>query len=182
MQYTKDNMLKLSNTFLNVQVMSLRTGGPIGMASSMIINPNNLKIEGWYIQDRFSGKRLVLVSSEIRDIAPQGIIINDHEVLAEADELVRLKPIMDIGFELIGKQVISQGGKKYGKVTDFAVETDSLLIKKVYAGQSIIKSFSGGNTSIDRTQIVEVTNSQIIIEDASIKAGEAVAATNPATN
>ena len=159
-------MLKLSNTLINVPVMSLRSGGRVGTATSMIINPNNLKIEGWYVQDKFSGVKLVLVSSEIRDVSMQGLIINDHEVLGEAGELVRLKPIMDIKFELIGKQVISQSGKKYGKVSDFAVETESLLVKKIYAQQSILKNFSGGNISIDRTQIVEITNSQIIIEDA----------------
>jgi sporulation protein YlmC with PRC-barrel domain len=169
-------MLKLSNTLLNAPVMSLRTGGVVGTATDMIINPNNLKIEGWHVLDRFSGKSLVLVRSEVRDISPQGIIINDHEVLDEAEELVRLKPVIDIGFELIGKQVISQNGKKYGKVSDFAIETESLLVKKIYASQSIIKNLSGGNTSIDRTQIVEITDSQIIIEDALEKAGETAAA------
>lgn len=169
-------MLKLSNTLINVPVMSLRTGSPIGMATTMIINPNNLKIEGWYVQDKFSGKKLVLVTSELRDLSDQGIIVNDHEVLAEASELVRLKPIIDISFELIGKQVVSQSGKKYGKVSDFAAETESLLVKKIYASQSIIKSFAGGSTSIDRTQIVEITNTQIIIEDAFEKANETAAA------
>ncbi len=175
-------MLKLSNALLNTQVMSLRTGGSVGTATTMIINPNNLKVEGWYVLDRFSGKKMVLVSAEVRDIAAQGIIINDHEVLAETEELVRLKSVLNIGFELIGKQVISQSGKKYGKVIDFAVETESLLVKKVYAGQSIIKSLSGGNVSIDRTQIVEITNNRIIIEDALEKAGETVAATSPANS
>lgn len=169
-------MLKLSNALHNIPVMSLRTGGAIGTATEMIINPNNLKIEGWYVTDRFNNKKFVLVRSEVRDASPQGLIVNDHEVLEEPDELVRLKPIMDIGFTLIGKQVVSQGGTKYGKVSDFAVETESLLIKKIYASQSIIKNFSGGSSSIDRTQIVEITNSQIIIEDPTVKAREGAAA------
>lgn len=173
-------MLKLSNALLNIPVMSLRTGGSVGQATEMIINPNNLKIEGWYVNDRFSGKKLILVSAEIRDISVKGIVINDHEVLAEPGELVRLKPVLEIGFALIGKQVVSQSGRRYGKVNDFAVETESLIIKKIYASQSIIKNFSGGNASIDRTQIVEITNSQIIIEDPTEKASEAAAATMPA--
>lgn len=162
-------MLKLSDALTNLPVMSLRTGGQVGTATSMIINPNNLKIEGWHVQDRFNSQDLVLVSSEVRDIAAQGIIVNDHEVLSPAGELVRLKPILEIGFVLIGKQVVSQSGQKYGKVSDYAVETEGLLVKKIYASQSIIKSFAGGNTSIDRTQIVEITDRQIIIEDALVK-------------
>ncbi|HEX5797171.1 MAG TPA: hypothetical protein VFX86_02160 [Candidatus Saccharimonadales bacterium] len=170
-------MLKLSNALSNIDVLSLRTGGPVGTATEMIINPNNLKIEGWYVQDKFSGKRLVLVGSEIREVSPRGLIINDHEVLAEAGELVRLKPVLDIGFVLIDKQVTSQSGMKYGKVTDFAVETESLLVKKIYASQSIIKSLSGGSTSIDRTQIVEITDRKIIIEDATEKSEATAAST-----
>lgn len=162
-------MLKLSDAMTNVSVMSLRTGGQIGTAAQMIINPNNLKIEGWYVDDKFSGQRLVLLSGDVRDVVPQGLAINDYEVLSDADELIRLKSILEINFELIGKQVRSQNGKKYGKVTDFAVESSSLIIKKIYASQAIVKSLSGGSLSIDRTQIIEITNSAIIIEDPTVK-------------
>lgn len=161
--------------------MSLRTSGQVGIATAMIINPNNLKIEGWYVQDRFSGKNLVLLSSDVRDIAKQRIIINDHEVLSEPEELIRLKSIIEIGFELVGKQVVSQGGKNYGKVSDFAVEIKSLLVKKIYASQSIIKSLSGGNNSIDRTQIIEITNRRIIIDDPTEKSKVVAASPSPAS-
>lgn len=160
--------------------MSLRTSGQVGTAIAMIINPNNLKVEGWYVQDQFSGKNLILLSSDVRDIAKQRLIINDHEVLSEPEELIRLKPIMEIGFDLIGKQVVSQSGKNYGKVSDFAVEIQSLLVKKIYASQSIIKSLSGGNNSIDRTQIIEITNRRIIIDDPTEKAKAVAASPSPA--
>ena len=169
-------MLKLSEAIIDIPVLSLRAGSQVGTATELIINPNNLKVEGWYVQDKFGGKRLVLVSSDVRELSSRGVIINDHEVLSELEELVRLKPIIEIGFLLIGKQVVSQGGKKYGKVTDFAVETESLLIKKIYATQPIIKNLAGGNASIDRTQIIEITNTKIIIDDATEKAGEGAVA------
>lgn len=170
-------MLKLSNALVNLPVMSLRTGAAVGTATSMIINPNNLKVEGWHVQEKFSKQDMVLVSGDIRDITEPGILVNDQEVLSPASELVRLKPVMDINFQVIGKQVVSQGGQKYGKVSDFAVETKALIIKKLYANQSIIKSLAGGSTSIDRSQIVEITDTKIIIEDASVK--EEAAATSP---
>lgn len=173
-KYTSD-MLKLSSTLENVQVMSLRTGEPVGLATHMIINPNNLKIEGWHVQDRFDGRKLILVNTDVRDFSDKGIIINDHEVLSEVEELVRLKTVLRINFKLLGKQVVSQSGGKYGKITDFAVETGSMFVKKLYASQSIFKSFTGGNVSIDRTQIIEITKDKIIIEDATEKAGAAVA-------
>ena len=73
--------------------MSLRTGGVIGTATSMIVNPNNLKVEGWYVTDRYSKDQLILVASEVREMLERGIAVNDHEVLSRPDELIRLQPI-----------------------------------------------------------------------------------------
>jgi sporulation protein YlmC with PRC-barrel domain len=170
-------MLKLSETFISAPVLSLRTGGPIGTVLQPIINPNNLKIEGWYVEDRFNKGKLVLLSQDIRDILPQGFAVNDHEVLSQPDDLVRLKEVMEHAFELPGKYVTNSRDKKFGKVTDYAVETNSMYIQKIYVGQSLIKNFSGGTLSVDRSQIIEITNRRIIIEDPVEKAG--IKATSP---
>lgn len=154
---------------MDVPVLSLRSGSPVGTATKIILNPNNLKIEGWFVADRFDKKELILVTGEVRDVSDRGIIVNDHEVLSTAEELVRLKPVIEIGFELIGKPVTTESGKRLGKVSDFAIETGSLFVKKIYVAQSLIKNFSGGSLSIDRTQIIEITDKRIIIEDPTIK-------------
>jgi uncharacterized protein YrrD len=162
-------MLRLHETLLDVSVLSLRTGGQVGIATKMIINPNNLKILGWYVNDRFGSEELILLSSDVREVSSKGIIINDHEVLSEPEELVRHKEVLEIAYDLMGKKVVSENGKKYGKVTDFSVETGGMIIKKIYVSQSIIKDFSGGNLSIDRNQIVEITRSKVIIKDPTEK-------------
>jgi uncharacterized protein YrrD len=162
-------MLKLHETLLNVAVLSLRTGGRVGTATKLIINPNNLKIVGWYVNDRFNPNDLILLANDVRDISNKGIIINDHEVLTEPEELIRLKETLEVDYDLIGKKVVSESGKKYGKVTDYSIETNGFIIKKIYASQSILKDFSGGNLSIDRTQIVEITRSKVIINDPTEK-------------
>lgn len=174
-------MLKLSDTFLSAPVLSLRTGGPIGTALEPIINPNNLKIEGWYVQDKFSKDRLVLLTQDVREILPKGIAINDHEVLSRPDELVRLKEIVEHNFKLIDKYVTTESGKKIGKVTDYAVEVDSMFVQKIYVGQSIVKSLGGGTLSIDRTQITEITDRRIVIEDPTDKAALKAPSPSPAS-
>jgi hypothetical protein len=130
-----------------------------------IFNPNNLKIEGFYCQDRFSKENLVLLYQDIRDIIPQGFVINDHDVLVGADELVRLKKIIEIDFELTGKIVETVSKEKIGKVSDYAVESQSMFVKKLYVSQSLLKSFTGGSLSVDRTQIQEITPTKIVISE-----------------
>lgn len=158
-------MLQLSGTFINKAVMSLRTGSPVATVNAPIVNPNNLKIEGFYCQDQFSKQILILLYQDIRDLMPQGFVVDDHDVLTHPNELVRLKSIMDLNFQIIGKPVETVSKQKVGKVSDYATEIETMFIQKLYVTQSLLKSFTGGSLSVDRGQINEITNKRIIIND-----------------
>ena len=173
-------MLKLFESFRGTKVLSLRVGGLIGYALEPIINPNNLHIEGWYVEDSQNKEILILLSQDIRDILPQGIAVDDHEVLSDPEDLVRLKDLLKMEFQLSGMKVQSVSGKHFGKVTDYAFETTSFYVQKIYATQAIMRNFSGGNISIDRSQIVEITNKRIIIDDATEKAKKPAVVPSPA--
>lgn len=166
-------MLQLSASLLNQPVMSLRTGGVVATTVSAIINPNNLKIEGFYCTDSFSNQMLILLTQDIRDILAQGMVVDDHSVLVEPDELIRLKSVIELKFDLMGKHVQTQAKEKVGKVNDFAADGQTLYIQKLYIGQSLLKSLSTGQISIDRNQIIEITNRRIIIKELlkPVKAG-----------
>lgn len=162
-------MLVLTKTLLNRPVMSLRTGGQVATTYRALMNPNNLKIEGFYCIDSIEKKKqLVLVYRDIREVLPAGLVVDDHSVLVEPEELVRFRKLMDIDFELVGKVVVTEQGKKLGKVNDYATEPDSMMIKKLYVTQTLIKNLTGGSISIDRTQIVEITNRKIVVKDPLI--------------
>lgn len=173
-------MLQLSASLLNKQIMSLRTGGPIATISQPIINPNNLKIEGFHCEDRFSKSQLILLTQDIRDTLSQGYAVNDHEVLVNPEELVRLQEMMRINFQLLGKHVVTVDKQKVGKITDYATETATFYIQKIYVGQSIFKSLGTGQLSIDRNQIVEITNKKIIIQEILKSSKASLTATSPA--
>ena len=77
-------MLQLSQLLLNRPILSLRASATIGHTLTPIINPNNLKIEGFYCRDRFDKKTdKVLLYQDIREILPQGIIVNDRDALTD---------------------------------------------------------------------------------------------------
>lgn len=158
-------MLQLSESLLNRPVMSLRTGQQVATAVQPVINPNNLKIEGFYCSDRFSKDTLILLYQDIRDIIAQGFVVDDHDVLTPPEELVRLQEIINIGFQLIGKPVVTVSKERVGKVSDYATELETMYIQKIYVSQSMLKSFTGGNLGIDRNQINEITDKKIIINE-----------------
>lgn len=158
-------MLQLSAAIIGKPILSLQTGSPVGETIGVIINPNNLKIEGFYCQDRFEKKQMILLSQEVRDVLPQGVVVNDHHALSEPDELIRLKETIELRFELIGKPVYTSGRAKIGKVADFAVDSQSLYVQKLYVARSILKSLNSGQLSVDRSNIVEITNRKIVIQE-----------------
>ena len=162
-------MLQLSNSLLNIPVLSLRTTGVVAIAEKPIINPNNLKIEGWYCIDQFSKNTLILLTKDIRDIVPQGLAVDDYDRLSDPEELVRIQDIIQLNFEMIGKPVITETKRKVGKVSDYAVDVASYFIQKLYISQPVYRNLSGGQLSIGRTQIVEITNRNIVVRDVNQK-------------
>lgn len=174
-------MLQMAETVLNKPVLSLRAGTAVAEVVGPIINPDNLKIEGFYCRDNKDKNKgqLVLLYQDVRDILPQGLVVDDYDVLVDPEELVRLRSVLDLNFELIGKPVETVSKEKVGKVSDYALEGTTMFIQKLYVSQSILKSITGGSLSIDRTQIHEITPKKIIInelmETAPVAAPAAVA-------
>jgi sporulation protein YlmC with PRC-barrel domain len=159
-------MLQLSSAFANKAVMSLRTGSAVANVGQPIINPDNLKIEGFYCEDIFNKQRLVLLYQDIREFLPQGLVVDDVDVLAAPSELVRLKDVLEMNFQLIGKPVETVETKeKVGKVNDYATEIETMYIQKIYVSRSMLKSLTTGQLSIDRNHIVEITSRRIIINE-----------------
>lgn len=158
-------MLKLRNSFLHKPVMSIRTGQQVAEIVAPLFNPDNLKIEGFYCNDKFSKRELILLYQDIRDVIPQGIVIDDHDVLADPRDLVRLRKLIDIRFELIGKQVVTLDKQRLGRVTDYATEVETMYVQKIYTSQGLIKGLTRGNLGIDRNQINEITDKKIIVND-----------------
>lgn len=160
-------MLQLSGFVLDRPVLSIRSGDVVATTTTPIINPDNLQIEGFNCNS--STGRLVLLCQDIREIASEGLIIDDFERLVEASELVRLKETIELDYRVIGKTVETIDRQKLGKVNDYAIETNSMYIQKIYVGQSMLKSIAGNNLSIDRSQIHETTPKKIIVSELNPK-------------
>lgn len=170
-------MLQLSASLINRSVMSLRTTSIIATTLRPIINPNNLKIEGFYCQDHLERRQPILLTQDIRDMIPQGFVVNDYEVLTDPEELIRLKEVLSIDFNILGKTVVTTSKTRLGKVTDFSTDSQSFYIQKFYVSQPIYKSLNGGQLGIERNQVVEITNKHIIVKDPLQPTRVAVTAT-----
>lgn len=175
-------MLRLSQTLLDVPVLSLRTGGRVATATKPIINPHNLKVEGWYCDDTFSHETLILLSQDVREFIAQGLVINDHADLSDPEELVRLHETLELDFVLLSKPVVTNHRRRLGKVTDYALDITDMKIHKLYVSRPVYKSLTEGQLSIDRSQIIEITNRRVVVRDVDVKETSGVPSTAPATS
>jgi hypothetical protein len=162
-------MLFMSKNLFSRPVMSLRSGAQIAVAIEPIINPHNLKIMGWWCDSPRVKARSVLLTEDVREMMPTGLAVNDDEALSLPEDLVRHREILDIKFQLIDKTVKTKR-QKLGKVNDFSYN-DGMFVQKLYVARPMTKIFSSEDTLlVDRTQILEVTDTYILVRDTEVKA------------
>ena len=148
--------------------MSLHSGVQIAIALEPIINPHNLQILGWWCNSSKKQGRLVLLTEDVREMMPNGLAVNGDEAMSSVEDLVRHREILDIKFQLIDKLGKTKR-HKLGKVGDYSYN-DGMFVQKIYVSRPMTKIFSSEDTLlVDRTQILEVTDSYILVKDTEVK-------------
>jgi len=167
--YNKD-MLVLNTQLENIPVMSLQSGTSLGKVTTPIIDPRKLQIVAYHVVGPRVQTPSVLHTIDIREIGPLGYIVDSaHSVMELDEDLVRLQEVIDLNFNLVGKQVIDDNKKKLGKVIDYTVESESFLIQKLHLGQSVLKNIKHSSLIIHRSQIVEITDREVIVRSATVQ-------------
>ncbi len=157
-------MLVLHNRLIGVPLMSLQTGAQVGTTTAAIIDPRRLNIVAFYCEGANIGfKPAILHTSDIREYSDIGIIINDSDDIMLPDDLVRLKEVLDFQFELVGKRVVEDTGRKLGKISDYATDIESFYIIKLHVQPSLFQSLGAAELLIDRSQIVNITDDKIVV-------------------
>lgn len=155
--------------------MSLQTGAEIGRASQLIIDPRQLKIVAFYCKGpRLDVNPAILNVSDIREIGSIGLIVDSADVLMSPDDLVRLKEVLDFNFQLEGKTVVNESGHKLGQVTNYTLDGTMLYVMKIHVRPGGWRAWKVTELIIDRNQIIEVTDDEVVVSDARDKKKERV--------
>ena len=168
-------MLLLNSQLTPKPVVSIHAGSVVAAAKKPVINPHNLTIAGFFVEYNYTEER-ILVNQDVREVTNKGYIINHEEDLSPLVDLIRFNELVELDFELIGKEVRTESKKKLGTVEEYVVQSEGLVIYNLHVRQPTWKSFTSAALVINRRQIVEVTQKKIIVKDAVIEepAGAAV--------
>ena len=165
-----EGMLMLKERLERVPVMSLQTGAPIAETGDFVIDPRQLKVVAFYCNGpRLDVNPAILNVGDIREFSNIGLIVDSADVLMSPEDLVRLKEVLEFRFTLDNKPVMDTAGNKLGHVANFTLDSTSLYIVKLHVRPGIWQAWKTTEFLIDRTQIVEVSDQQIVVRDVRVK-------------
>ncbi len=162
-------MLLLSSKITALPVMSLQTGAKIAQITHTVIDPATLDIVAYRIEDKkLDSDNWLLLASDIREVSDIGLIIDSVDELVKEEDMIKLKDTLALRFNLIDMNVIDDKKTKLGRIYDFTVDPIQFRIHQLYVKRPLIKSLQTSDLIINRTQIVEVNNKNIVVNSASL--------------
>lgn len=153
---------------IDLPILSLRSGGQIGKVSEIVINPYNLSVQALALTGRMLDypKGSFLLPKDIREISDLGIVINDGEDIVSSKDVIKLAEILDLRFELDNLPVFDKYKTKIGKVVDYNFDIYKLEISQLIVRRPLLKDFLEPELIIGRNQILEVSQSKVIIKSS----------------
>lgn len=169
-------MLLPSTRFIDTPVMSLQTGSELGRTVRPIINPRELSIVAFELHGiNLDYDPSLLRINDIREIGPMGMIIDSSDELISVSDVIKIKEIYELNFELVGLKVIDDKKRNVGKVTGFTLDASSFLIQQLQVKRPLLKSFGDTEFLIHRSQVVKITDDYLLVKSPDIRHKEAVA-------
>lgn len=165
-------MLLFGSTLENQPVMSLQTGTELARTDAPVIDPYRLIIRAYKLQGPLleSSADSYLRIEDIREISSVGMIIDSNDEIVLGTDILKLHELIKIGFELNNLKVEDEKGYKLGTVIDYSIDMSTFMIYQIVVKRPFLKSFKDPELIIDRSKIVEVNNSKVIVKNESEKA------------
>jgi len=150
--------------------MGLQTGTQLAITKLPIIDPSNLKIIAYEVDGPLLTEKPSFIRvADVRELSGVGMIIDSNDEFINNKDVISIQKVYELNFKLIGLNVVNQTGQKLGKVSDYNLETDSFVIQQLNVKPGIFKSLSDTELLIQRSQIVEINNWNIIVKTAAKK-------------
>ena len=153
---------------IGAPVLSLHVGGPVANTREAIIDPEDLRIVAYTLEgaiiknDPDVGD--ILDTQDVREISGSGLIVDSTDRFTTREDVVRLDKIMDLGFSLVGLKVVTQDGKKIGKVVDYTMDSGTFMVYQLIVQRPFMSSLLDPELTINRSQIIEIDDYKVTIK------------------
>ena len=159
-------MLVYNSRLIGTPILSVQASGAIARIIEPIINPDNLKILAFKLDGpAVDAANNILDVKSIREYSHLGMVIDSNDELIGPEDVVKIKEILDLNFNLIGLKVETKKGSKLGKITDFTVTSEDFTIQQIIVKRPVVKSLIDPELTIHRREIIEITDYKVVVKD-----------------
>lgn len=164
-------MLLAGFRLINAPVMGLQTGGELARTKQAIIDPRTLQIIAYEVSGMLLAEQPSLLRvADVREFSDVGLIIDSSDEFVSPSDIIKLQEVYDLHFELMAIPVIDKKHRKLGKVTGYTIETSSFVVQQLTVKRPLWKSMNDTELLIHRSQIVEINDRVIIVEQEAATA------------
>ena len=161
-------MLLVGSKMLGMPVVSLHVGGIIANTKEAVIDPEDLRIIAYTLDGPLVKKDPevgdILSSDDVREVSDAGFIVDSTDRFVERGDVVHFDEVMDLRFNLVGLKVVTQDGKKIGKVSDYTLDSSTFMIYQLIVQRPFMSSLIDPELTINRSQIVEIDDFKVTIK------------------
>ncbi len=144
--------------------MSLQTGGELARTRLPIIDPATLTIVAYSLNGPLlQGKEMLLRIADSRELSDIGLIVDSIDEFVTPDDVIKLKELMDLRFNLNGMKVTDEKQRTLGKVVDYNVDTTTFTVVQLTVRRPMMQRFNDTELLVHRSQIIEINNTSIVI-------------------
>lgn len=168
-------MLFPAERFQNLPVMSLQTGSQLAWTARAVIDPRKLAVLAFELEGNMLDTHPSLLRvADIREIGPLGMIIDSVDELITVSDVITIKEVYELEFELVGLKVVDERKHTVGKVISYTVEAGNFVIQQLRVKRPLLRSFGDTELLIHRSQIVKITDDYVVVKAPTIRHKEPV--------
>lgn len=166
-------MLINSENLSNTPILSIQAGGMIARAGEPIVDPDELKIVGFKTVGPLSKSDAnILDVKSIREYSSYGMVIDSADELVNGDDVIKIRNALDLDFHLVGLKVESRKGSKLGKIISFNCSEGDFIVQQFIVQRPAFKALMDPELLIPRSEVVEVSDTKLIVRDEEKKIKE----------
>ena len=147
------------------------SGEVLGTVQSILLDPDRGTVAGFYVSvtSGFMGFQTLFLS--VNDIVRWGtaIFVKRAAVLAEPDEFLRVKPLLEDTRKVLGQPMVTKSGTHLGRCKDIQFDTLHFRVHWFFP-----KGFFPWGTPVAASDVLEITKTKIIVKDVVIPLEEEV--------
>lgn len=163
---------------IGMSVFAVKNQSCVGIIVGVVLKKQDFAVHGFIVKTSvlpfISNK--VISATDVVDLTPEGLVVENDNIVSDLHDAVRLHQAIHDGYTGIQQKVITESGKRIGRVFDYLVSAPDLSISRIYIRsllserilpKAAIKSFKKGIIIIrDDYDLVPLKKSALAAEMA----------------